>query len=231
MDETRLDPDELLRVIHHEERRKGRGHLCIFFGYAAGVGKTYAMLTAAHAAKRQGIDVVVGYVEPHMRPQTTALLEGLEALPVKDCPHHNITLREFDLDAALKRKPGLILVDELAHTNADGCRHKKRYQDVEELLAAGIDVYTTVNVQHIESLNNMVASITGVIVQERIPDKVFDSADQVKLVDIEPQELLDRLSEGKIYREAQAQRAATNFFSIENLTALREIALRRCADR
>ena len=189
------------------------------------------MLTAAHAAKRQGIDVVVGYVEPHMRPQTTALLEGLEALPVKDCPHHNITLREFDLDAALKRKPGLILVDELAHTNADGCRHKKRYQDVEELLAAGIDVYTTVNVQHIESLNNMVASITGVIVQERIPDKVFDSADQVKLVDIEPQELLDRLSEGKIYREAQAQRAATNFFSIENLTALREIALRRCADR
>lgn len=122
-------------------------------------------------------------------------------------------------------------MDELAHTNADGCRHKKRYQDVEELLAAGIDVYTTVNVQHIESLNNMVASITGVIVQERIPDKVFDSADQVKLVDIEPQELLDRLSEGKIYREAQAQRAATNFFSIENLTALREIALRRCADR
>ena len=231
MDETRLDPDELLRVIHHEERSKDRGHLYIFFGYAAGVGKTYAMLTAAHAAKRQGIDVVAGYVEPHMRPQTTELLEGLERLPVREYPHNHITLREFDLEAALQRNPRLILVDELAHTNAEGCRHEKRYQDVEELLAAGIDVYTTVNVQHIESLNNMVASITGVIVRERIPDKVFDNAYQVKLVDIEPQELLDRLNEGKIYRGLQAHQAAANFFTVENLTALREIALRRCADR
>lgn len=231
MDETRLDPDELLRVIHHEERSKDRGHLYIFFGYAAGVGKTYAMLTAAHAAKRQGIDVVAGYVEPHMRPQTTELLDGLESLPVKEYPHNHITLREFDLEAALQRNPRLILVDELAHTNAEGCRHEKRYQDVEELLAAGIDVYTTVNVQHIESLNNMVASITGVIVRERIPDKVFDNAYQVKLVDIEPQELLDRLNEGKIYRGLQAHQAAANFFTVENLTALREIALRRCADR
>ena len=231
MKETRADPDELLKVIRAEDETKNRGHLKIFFGYAAGVGKTYAMLKAAHAAKRRGVDVVAGYVEPHARPQTTALLNGLEALPAKELSHNNIKLREFDIDAAMRRRPQLVLVDELAHTNADGSRHSKRYQDVEELLKAGIDVYTTVNVQHIESLNDMVASITGVLVRERIPDKVFDNADQVELVDIEPQELIERLHAGQIYGEEQSQKALAHFFSVDNLTALREIALRRCADR
>lgn len=231
MVDLRADPDRILKSIEEEESRKRRGHLHIFFGYAAGVGKTYAMLKEAHKTVRNGYDTVVGYVEPHARPATASLLAGLEMLPNKVCSNGNIKLKEFDLDAALKRKPQLILVDELAHTNAPGCRHEKRYQDVEELLAAGIDVYTTVNVQHIESLNDMVASITGIIVRERIPDKMFDDADQVRLVDIEPQELLERLKEGKVYREAQARQATANFFTIENLTALREIALRRCADR
>ena len=157
MRDTRADPYELLKAIRKEEDSSGRtrGRLKIFFGYAAGVGKTYAMLEAAHSAKQRGIDVVVGYVEPHTRPQTTALLQGLECIPPLEIDHNGITLREFDLDGAIARKPQLILVDELAHTNADGCRHSKRYQDVEELLKAGIDVYTTVNVQHIESLNEL----------------------------------------------------------------------------
>lgn len=231
MSDTRLDPDELLRAIRKEEKKTAFGRLKIFFGYAAGVGKTYAMLKAAHAAKGRGVDVAVGYVEPHARPKTTALLEGLEVLPLRHTGYNGIELAEFDLEGALARKPQLLLVDELAHTNAPGGRHKKRYQDVEELLHAGIDVYTTVNVQHIESLNDMVASITGVSVQERIPDSVFDGAAQVELVDIEPQDLIDRLSEGSVYREQQAQRALANFFTLENLSALREIALRRCADR
>lgn len=232
MEESRANPDELLKAIQKESSGNDpRGHLKIFFGYAAGVGKTYAMLKAAHAARHRGIDVVVGYVEPHARPQTAALLNGLELLPTLKVTYNHMTLNELDLDSALKRRPQLILVDELAHTNAPGCRHNKRYRDVEELLKAGIDVYTTVNVQHIESLNDMVASITGVMVQERIPDRIFDSADQVSLVDIEPQELIERLNAGQIYQENQAQRALSNFFSPENLTALREIALRRCADR
>lgn len=228
---VRSDPEELLRQIQKEETASRRGHLKIFFGYAAGVGKTYAMLKAAHAAKRRGVDVVVGYVEPHARPQTAQLLNGLEVLPTQKVLHGKITLHEFDLDAAVARRPQLILVDELAHTNADGCRHLKRYQDINELLDNGIDVYTTVNVQHIESLNDMVASITGVLVRERIPDKIFDKANQVELVDIEPEELLERLHAGQIYQETQAKQALSNFFSIDNLTALREIALRRCADR
>lgn len=231
MELQRQNPDELLRAIHHDLSDTLKGKLKIFFGYAAGVGKTYAMLEAAHQAKEQGIDVVAGYIEPHARPQTAALADGLEQLPVKQISHGGITLREFDLDAALSRKPQLILVDEFAHTNADGSRHAKRYQDVRELLSAGIDVYTTVNVQHIESLNDTVASITGILVRERIPDSLFDQADQVELVDIEPAELLMRMAGGNIYREEQAKRAAANFFTIENLTALREIALRRCADR
>lgn len=231
MENIRQNPDELLRVINQEEKVREKGHLKIFFGYAAGVGKTYSMLKAAHAAKRHGVDVVSGYIEPHARPQTAALLNGLEVIPTLKIRHNSIELKEFDIDAAMARHPQLILVDELAHTNADGCRHSKRYQDIQELLAAGIDVYTTVNVQHIESLNDMVASITGIIVRERIPDSVFDDADQVELVDIEPQELIDRLKSGNVYSEVQAQRAADNFFTIENLTALREIALRRCADR
>lgn len=231
MEEKRTRPEELLRQIQKEEEASRRGRLKIFFGYAAGVGKTYGMLKAAHAAKQRGVDVAAGYVEPHARPETARLLSGLELLPTREIRHGGIPLQELDLDAAIERKPQLILVDELAHTNAETCRHQKRYQDIDELLDNGIDVYTTVNVQHLESLNDMVASITGVLVRERIPDKVFDSAHQVELVDIEPEELIERLNAGQIYREAQAQKALTNFFSIENLTALREIALRRCADR
>lgn len=231
MELSRQNPDELLRAIHHDLSDTSKGKLKIFFGYAAGVGKTYAMLEAAHQAKKRGVDVVAGYIEPHARPQTAALMDGLEQLSVKRVSYGGIMLREFDLDAALSRKPQLILVDEFAHTNAGGSRHAKRYQDIQELLSAGIDVYTTVNVQHIESLNDTVASITGILVRERIPDSLFDQADQVELVDIEPTELLMRMSGGNIYREGQAKRAAANFFTIENLTALREIALRRCADR
>ena len=203
----------------------------IFFGYAAGVGKTYAMLKAAHRAKDQGVDVAVGYVEKHTRPDTLALLDGLEQLPTLKVEYKGIVLNEFDLDAALKRRPQLLLVDELAHSNAAGCRHTKRYQDVEELLRAGIDVYTTVNVQHLESLNDLVASITQVAVNERILDSVFDSADQVELVDIEPDDLILRLQTGKVYQRNQASRALNHFFTKDNLVALREIALRRTADR
>lgn len=216
----------------YEKADKPRqGRLKIFFGYAAGVGKTYAMLKAAHRAKDQGVDVAVGYVEKHTRPDTLALLDGLEQLPTLKVEYKGIVLNEFDLDAALKRRPQLLLVDELAHSNAAGCRHTKRYQDVEELLRAGIDVYTTVNVQHLESLNDLVASITQVAVNERILDSVFDSADQVELVDIEPDDLILRLQTGKVYQRNQASRALNHFFTKDNLVALREIALRRTADR
>lgn len=231
MDETRQSPEHFLKEIEKEKQNLNRGHLKIFFGYAAEVGKTYAMLKAAHSVKRHGIDVVAGYIEPHARPQTSALVNGLECLPNLVSEYNGITLSEFNLDAALARHPQLILVDELAHTNAPVCRHTKRYQDIEELLNAGIDVYTTVNVQHIESLNDTVASITGIMVHERIPDSVFDNASQVELVDIEPQELIERLQAGKVYNPTQAEHATENFFTVENLTALREIALRRCADR
>lgn len=233
VEEMRRDPERLLRAINQEnkENEKNRGHLKIFFGYAAGVGKTYAMLQAAHAAKERGADVVVGYVEPHTRPQTMKLLQGLEQIPPRRVKHNGVVVREFDLDEAIRRNPALILVDELAHTNAAGSRHAKRHQDVEELLKTGIDVYTTVNVQHIESLNDAVASVTGVLVRERIPDFVFDNAAQVELVDIEPQELLERLQAGNVYKKEQAKQAMEHFFSIENLIALREMALRRCADR
>lgn len=228
---SRQNPDQLLKAIQDEEVNQNKGHLKIFFGYAAGVGKTYAMLEAAHIAKQQGIDVVAGYIEPHERPKTAALLNGLEVIPTKEVTYNGMILHEFDIDAALQRSPELILVDELAHTNAEGCRHAKRYQDIKELLRAGIDVYTTVNVQHIESLCDVVASITEVVVRERIPDSIFDHADQVELIDIEPQDLIERLSMGNVYRENQAKQAVENFFTVENLTALREIALRRCADR
>lgn len=174
MELPRQDPDQLLHAIRNDASTKKSGKLKIFFGYAAGVGKTYAMLQAAHQAKERGIDVVAGYIEPHARPQTMALLDGLEQLPVKQVAYEGMTLREFDLDAALKRNPQLILVDELAHTNAESSRHTKRYQDIQELLNTGIDVYTTVNVQHIESLNDTVASITEILVRERIPDSTFD---------------------------------------------------------
>lgn len=189
------------------------------------------MLDAAHDALTQGFDVVVGYIEPHQRPATSALLEGLESISSAMVQHKGIVLREFDLDAALERRPQIVLVDELAHTNADGCRHKKRYQDVEELLRAGINVYTTMNVQHLESLNDKVAAITQVPVHERVPDRVFDRAASVELIDIEPEELIERLNAGKIYKTDQARRALSHFFTKKNLAALREIALRRTADR
>ena len=225
MEQPCPDPEALL------DRKQKSGTLKIFFGYAAGVGKTYSMLEAAHHAQSAGADVVAGYIEPHTRPETMALLNDLEQLPPKVIPYKGIMLKEFDLDAALARRPQLILVDGLAHTNAEGCRHIKRYQDVEELMRAGISVYTTVNVQHLESLNDVVASITGVAVSERIPDRVFDLADQVEVVDLEPADLLERLHEGKIYRKRQASQAIDHFFTVKNLAALREIALRRSADR
>lgn len=227
----RKKPEEILKQIQDENEKKRKGKLKIFFGYAAGVGKTYAMLKAAHKAKEQGVDVVVGYVEPHTRPETSQLLEGLEILPVKNIKHKQICLKEFDLDQALKRHPKLILVDELAHSNPEELRHKKRYQDVKELLDQGIDVYTTVNVQHIESLNDIVASITQVFVRERIPDYIFDEADQVEFIDIEPHDLLERLKEGKIYKKNEVRKAMNHFFTENHLISLREIALRRCADR
>ncbi len=225
------DPDQLLHVIRSAMPAERRGRLKIFFGYAEGVGKTYAMLQAARQLKERGIDVVAGYIEEHACPQITALLDGLERLPVKHISHGGTKRQELDIDAALKRRPQLILADELAHANGESSRHAKRYQDVQELLNAGIDVYTTVNVQDIESLNDTIASVTGISVRERIPDSVFDQADQVELVDIEPAELLERLAAGKIRREGQAESGAVPFFTVENLTALREIALRRCADR
>ena len=217
-------------ALEYEENKQGK--LRIYFGYAAGVGKTYAMLKDAHEAIKEGVDVVAGYIEPHDRPGTSALLdENLVVLSLKELSYKGIILKEFDLDAALKRKPELILVDELAHSNAVMSRNKKRFQDVEELLKAGIDVYTTVNVQHIESLNNIVEKITGVYVQERIPDSVFDQADQVELIDIEPADLIDRLNKGKIYKQTQVDRALDNFFTRGKLVALREIALRKTADQ
>lgn len=231
MEEKYRNPDAILKQIEENEEQLGKGKLKIFFGYAAGIGKTYAMLDSAHMAKEAGIDVVVGYIEPHARPETMDLTKGLEMLPTLSVNYNNIILHEFDLDAALKRKPGLILVDELAHTNAKGCRHEKRYEDIKELIKAGINVYTTVNVQHLESLNDVIAGITGIIVRERIPDSVFDEANQVELVDIEPVELLERLKQGKIYRDKQAIKAMDHFFTIDNLVSLREIALRRMADR
>jgi two-component system sensor histidine kinase KdpD len=213
------------------ESRKRKGKLKIFFGYAAGVGKTYTMLREAHDLKESGKDVVIGYIEPHSRPGTISLLSGIETIGVKKVLYKGIKLREFDLDNALKRKPQIILVDELAHTNVNGQRYKKRWQDIDELLNAGIDVYTTLNVQHIESLNDVVATITRITVRETIPDKVFDEADKVELIDIEPEELLKRFSDGKIYSKEQAKKAFNNFFTKNNLYALREIALRRTADR
>ena len=231
MGERRPISEEVLESINRQQQENTMGKLKIFFGYAAGVGKTYAMLEAAHTAKNNGKDVVVGYIEKHSRPDTLALMEGLEEIPAKQINYKGVVLKEFDIDKVLERKPQLVLVDELAHTNAAGSRHIKRYQDVEEILRAGIDVYSTVNVQHLESLHDLVASITGISVSERIPDEVFDSAAQVEVVDIEPDDLIIRLNEGKIYKERQAKRALNNFFTKDNLAALREIALRRTADR
>lgn len=226
----RPTPEELLSQLKSQPD-KGEGTLKIFFGYAAGVGKTYAMLEAAHRAKKQGVDVVVGYVEPHTRPETMKLLADLEVLPTQSVEYKGMKLSEFDLDGALARRPQLILVDELAHTNAAGSRHVKRYQDIKELLRYGIDVYTTVNVQHIESLNDIVASITGVTVAERVPDDVFDRAELIEVIDIEPDDLIERIESGKVYKNERAKKALDSFFTKKNLGALREIALRRTADK
>jgi two-component system sensor histidine kinase KdpD len=229
--DSRPDPDALLARIEADSERARQGKLKIFFGACPGVGKTYAMLTAAHALKLQGVDVVVGVAETHGRDETAHLLAGLELLPAKQVSYQGRVLSEFDLDAALSRKPALILVDELAHSNVAGSRHPKRWQDVEELLAAGIDVYTTVNVQHLESLNDIVGGITGIQVRETLPDRVFEHAEEVALEDLPPDDLLQRMKEGKVYLAQQAERAIRNFFRKGNLIALRELALRRTADR
>src|SRR5208337_2904556 len=203
----------------------------IFLGYIAGVGKTYEMLKAAHLRKDEGIDVRIGYIEPHGRHETEVLMEGIPIIPVRVTEYHNVKLTEMDLDAILAARPQLVLVDELAHTNVPGSRHLKRYQDVEELLASGIDVYTTLNVQHIESLNDVVARITGVIIKEKIPDRVIDEAGEIEVVDLAPPELLQRLREGKVYVPEMAARAIEQFFNEGNLYALRELVLRRAAER
>ena len=227
--EHRPSPEALLEAARREERRVGK--LRIFVGAAPGVGKTYEMLQQAHARKKDGYDVVVGVVETHGRNETEALLEGLEVIPRRRVEYRGQSLQEMDLDAIIARRPQIVLVDELAHTNAEGSRHPKRYLDVEELMSHGIDVYTTVNIQHIESLNDVVAQITHVRVRETVPDAVFDRADAVELVDLTPDDLIQRLKEGKVYVPKQAERALEHFFSPANLTALRELALRRTAER
>ncbi len=233
--DPRPDPDALLARVSADERKAARGHLKIFFGASAGVGKTYAMLEAARRKHAEGVDVVVGYVEPHGRDETEGLASGLPSLPPLAVRYRNTLRREFDLDAALARKPALLVVDELAHSNVvDGVpapRHAKRWQDIEELLAAGIDVWTTVNVQHLESLNDVVAGITGARQQETVPDRAFDEADEVELIDLPADDLLARLAAGKVYIREHAAHAREHFFRKGNLIALRELALRRTADR
>lgn len=231
MEERRPDPDQLLQQVHEEEQRSRQGKLTLFFGAAPGVGKTYAMLEAACEKRTEGIAVLVGIVETHGRKETEALLTGLEVLPRRTEEYRGSMLHEFDLDAALSRKPAIILVDELAHTNTPASRHKKRWQDVMELLEAGIHVYTTVNVQHIESLNDVVSKITNVNIRETVPDSIIDRADEIELVDLPPDDLIQRLKEGKVYMAEQAVAAIENFFRKGNLIALRELALRRTADR
>jgi two-component system, OmpR family, sensor histidine kinase KdpD len=230
-DYQRPDPDELLERVKNDELQKKRGKLKIFMGYAAGVGKTYAMLEAAHQRKREGLDVVVAYVETHRRAETEALTDNLESIPCKDIEYRGTHLTEMDVDATLARKPQLALVDELAHTNAPGSRHPKRYLDVEDLLSAGIDVYTTLNIQHLESLNDVVQQITGVTVHETVPDHIMEEANEIELIDLTPDELLVRLREGKVYVPEQAARAIEQFFRKGNLTALREIAMRHAAQQ
>src|SRR5579863_3599152 len=225
--EARPSPDALLDAATKE----GRGRLKIFLGAAPGVGKTYEMLQSAQAKRREGVDVVIGIVEPHGRLETEALLEGLETIPRQQIDYKGHLLAEMDIDAILKRRPDLVLVDELAHTNAPGSRHPKRYLDVEELIAAGIDVFTTLNIQHVESLNDVVARITRIRVRETVPDSILDQADDIEVVDLAPDDLIQRLQEGKVYVPHQAERAVQHYFQPGNLTALRELALRRTAQR
>ncbi len=229
--DSRPDPDALLREVEAQEGKRDRGRLKVFLGASAGVGKTFAMLSEAREQAARGVDVVAGYIETHGRKETDALVDGLEQLPQRAVDYRGISLKEFDLDAALVRKPQLILVDELAHTNAPDSRHPKRWQDIDELLFAGADVYTTVNVQHLESLNDVVAQITGVMVRETVPDAFIERADDIEVVDIPPEELRQRVRDGKVYVPERIEHALDGFFSTGNLIALRELALRRAADR
>lgn len=225
--EVRPDPEKLLERITDDKR----GKLTIFLGPAAGVGKTFAMLSAAHERKSEGIDVVIGWVDTHKRPDTERLVEGLEVIPPKTIVYKGTVFEEMDVDAIIARKPMIVLVDELAHTNVPGSRHHKRYQDVEEILDNGIDVFTTLNIQHIESLNDVVAQITGVVVRETVPDRILEQASEVRLIDLSAEELIQRLKEGKVYVPEQADKALKNFFRKGNINALRELALRRTAER
>jgi len=230
-DDKRPDPDELLASLIDEEKKSKQGKLKIFFGMCAGVGKTYTMLETAHAEKLKGKDIIIGYVETHRRKETAELVDGFELIPRKTFEYKSTLVQEMDLDAIIARKPQLVLVDELAHTNAHGSRHTKRYHDVQEILENGINVYTTLNVQHLESRSETVAQITGIIVRETLPDEIFENADEVEIVDLTPDELLQRLSEGKVYTHERSREAIDNFFRKGNITALREMALRIVADR
>jgi two-component system sensor histidine kinase KdpD len=230
-DDIRPDPDELLASLIEEDEKNKRGKLKIFFGMCAGVGKTYTMLQTASSEMLKGSDIIIGYVETHRRRETDKLAEGFEAIPRKTYKYKSTTLQEMDLDAILVRKPNTVLVDELAHSNAPGSRHNKRFQDVQELLENGINVYTTLNVQHLESRSETVSQITGIRVRETVPDEIFEKSDEVELIDLTPEELLQRLSEGKVYTPEQSKEAVENFFRKGNITALREMALRIVADR
>lgn len=227
---ARPNPDELLKQVEAEERKLARGKLKVFLGYSAGVGKTYTMLEEAQSQKEKGTDVVVACVESHGRKETEELLAGLESVPLKAIEYRGINVREMDLDAVLARHPQLVLVDELAHTNAPSSRHTKRYQDVHELLEAGVDVFTTLNIQHLESMNDTVEQISGIRVKETIPDSVLDEANEIKIVDLPPKELIQRFKEGRIYVPDRANVALENFFNEGNLIALREMTLRRAAE-
>jgi two-component system, OmpR family, sensor histidine kinase KdpD len=229
--ENRPDPDELLASLKLVEEKSKRGKLKIFFGMCAGVGKTYTMLQTAQAEKAKGCDIIIGYVETHNRKETAELVEGFELIPRKVTQYKSTSVTEMDLDAIVSRKPYLVVVDELAHTNAPGSRHAKRYQDVQEILDNGINVYTTVNVQHLESRSDTVAQITGIIIRETIPDEIFENADEIEVIDLTPEELLQRLSDGKVYTPERSKEAVESFFRKGNITALREMALRIVADR
>ena len=219
----RPEHDRLTQGTESDKNEKGR--LKIYFGYAAGVGKTYAMLDDARELQKHGVDVVIGYIESHTHPETLQLLKELPVLPRKAEKYQNVELTEFDIDGALKRRPELIIIDNLSHTNMPGARNKKRYQDVEELLNAGIDVVTSMSVQHLESLKDVVENITGIKVRDTVPDNIFEYADQIELVDIEPEELLFRLRTGKVFKEEQADKITQHYFTKENLRMLRELAM------
>ncbi len=229
--EGRPDPDKLLKQYELNEESFSRGRLKIFLGYSAGVGKTYKMLETAHSRQRQGVDVIIGYVDTHGRAETDALLKGLPVVPRKQVDYRGITISEMDLDAIIARKPQLVLVDEFAHTNPPSFRHKKRYEDVQEILKAGIDVYTTLNIQHIESFKDLIIGMTGILVKETVPDQILDEANEIELVDLPPIELIQRFREGKIYMGDQASQALENFFTPGNLVGLREMALRSTTQR